>query len=185
MELFPAPFGPMIALTSCSRTSNDTSTSAFTPPNESDTFSTARTTSPTRCAPAIGCGTVIESRRLAGRRGREGPGVADLEVGRERAGAPVLVAYLRLDVHVFAAAVERLHQGGVLLGDEPPPHLARARELLVVGIEILVQDQETVDLGVGELGILGEVGVHPLDAPAHQLVHLVAQGEVGETRVRI
>ena len=50
IELLPAPFGPMIARTSCSRTSNVMSVSAFTPPNASDMPSSDSTTSPMRRA---------------------------------------------------------------------------------------------------------------------------------------
>jgi hypothetical protein len=46
IDVLPAPFGPMMARISPFRISNDTSASAFTPPNASDTFSTARITSP-------------------------------------------------------------------------------------------------------------------------------------------
>jgi hypothetical protein len=42
----PAPFGPMIARTSCSRTSKLMSVSAFTPPKRSEMFFTSRMTSP-------------------------------------------------------------------------------------------------------------------------------------------
>ena len=38
-----------------------------------------------------------------------------------------------------------------LLADEAAADLARARELAVVGVELLVQDQEAVDLAAGEL----------------------------------
>ena len=44
------------------------------------------------------------------------------------------------------AAVQRVDQHLVLLGDEAAPHLARARQLAVVGVELLVQDQEAADL---------------------------------------
>ena len=46
IEVLPAPFGPMMARISPLRMSNETSVIACTPPNESETFSTARSTSP-------------------------------------------------------------------------------------------------------------------------------------------
>src|SRR6266581_2843685 len=115
----------MIARTSRLRTSKETSCSALTPPNDSDTPSTDRTTSPMRPARASRwtCGALIASRGFSRRGGREG--------------------------------------------------------LLVVGVELLVQDQEAVDLRVGDLRLPGDVGVHFFHAFAHQLVDLVARGEVG------
>src|SRR6478672_9172035 len=47
IEVLPAPFGPIMARISPLRISNDTSLTAFTPPNDSETLSTARSTSPT------------------------------------------------------------------------------------------------------------------------------------------
>ena len=44
------------------------------------------------------------------------------------------------------AVVERLDQRRVALGDEAAAHLLRARQLAVIGIEFLVQDQEALDL---------------------------------------
>src|SRR5690606_35302257 len=180
MEDLPAPFGPMMARTSCSRTSNDTFCSAFTPPKESETSSTARITSPT--VRPVECrwtsGAVI-LRGLLRRRGCERLRVADFQVGREGPGAPVLVAHLRLYVNRIAPRIERLHERSVLLADEPAPHLPRAGELAVVGVEFLVQDEEPVDLRVGELRVLRQIGVNALHALAHELVDLRLGGEVG------
>src|SRR5436190_20913855 len=180
IELLPAPFGPMMARISCSRTSKETSVSAFTPPNESDTFSTARITSPTGCAFCVigGSGGFL-------RRGpAEGARVADREVGRDHAAAPVLVLDLHLDVRALAAVVERGHQRAVLLGDRAAPHLAGARQLAIVGVELLVQDEEAMDLRAGELGLLREIRVHLLDAFADQVDDLRARSEVGIAGIR-
>src|ERR1700674_2238298 len=46
IEVLPAPFGPMMAQISPLRISKETSTSARTPPNASDTRSTESSTSP-------------------------------------------------------------------------------------------------------------------------------------------
>src|SRR5213075_2993681 len=54
IEVLPAPFGPMIARISPLRTSNETSVIAFTPPNASDTFSTARMVSPAAILSPVG-----------------------------------------------------------------------------------------------------------------------------------
>src|SRR5712692_3679215 len=171
----------MMARTSRSRTSKETPCSALTPPNDSDTPSTDRMTSPMRCARASRwiCGALITSRGFSRRGRREGLRVADLEVGGELPGAPILVFHLRLDVHRLPAAIEGLDQRRVLLCDEAPPHLAGAGELLVVGVELLVKDQEAVDLRVGDLRLAGDVGVHFFHAFAHQLIDLVARGEIG------
>ena len=46
IELLPAPLGPMMARTSCSRTLKEISVSAFTPPKRKLMFWTSRMTSP-------------------------------------------------------------------------------------------------------------------------------------------
>ena len=82
---------------------------------------------------------------------REGLGVDDLQVGRDRAGAAVLERHLRSRCSCSRlAAVERVDQHAVLLADEAAPDLARARQLAVVGVELLVQDQEAADLAAGQ-----------------------------------
>jgi hypothetical protein len=53
IELLPAPFGPMMARISCSRTSKLMSVSAFTPPNDRLMFWMSRMTSPA-ARPACG-----------------------------------------------------------------------------------------------------------------------------------
>src|SRR5512141_2418537 len=186
IELLPAPFGPMIARISCSRTSKLTSVSAFTPPNASDTPSTARMTSPSlrpaASATLASCRSM--SGRLSQRLGGEGARVLDPEIGADIAGAAILEAHLRLDDAALDSGIERIDDGGVFLRDEATPHLARAGELAVVGVQLLVQDHESVDLAAAELGIAREVRVHLLHALAHQLAHLRLRGEVGVARIR-
>src|SRR3990172_3808292 len=177
IELLPAPFGPMIARTSCSRTSNDTSCSAFPPPNESETPSTTRTGAPIFRWLCIGR-RGERSGGPASRGSRERLRVDDLQRRGDRAGATVLELHLRLDVAVALAAVERVDRHLVPLGDEAPAHLPRPGDLAVVGVELLVQDEEAVDLRPGELGVGGEVGIHLLDAPADELVDRALRREV-------
>src|SRR3954465_1724635 len=162
----------MMARTSWLWTSNETPFRALTPPKASETPSTASSTSP------IGW---PRSTRLGGAPwccGREGSGFGDLQVGRDLAGAAVLIAHLRLDVHALAAVVQRRDERRIFFSDEAPAHLARARQLLVVGIELLVQDQEAMDLRVGDLGLLRQIGIHLLDAFAHQRGYLIVGGEI-------
>src|SRR5687767_4080846 len=152
----------MMARISCSRTSKETSCSAFTPPKASETLSTDRMTSPTR-RPWARRSSVTWARSTLGglpRRFRgKGLRVADLEVRRESTRAPVFVAHARFDMDALLVVVQGLDQRPVLLADEAPPDLARAGELLVVRVQLLVQDQEAVDLGVGELGLAREVRI--------------------------
>ena len=54
IEVLPAPFGPMMARISPLRMSNDTSLMALTPPNDSDTFSTDSSASPTAASEPLG-----------------------------------------------------------------------------------------------------------------------------------
>src|SRR5689334_10736492 len=142
-ELFPAPFGPMIARISCSRTSSEMSLSALTPPKASDTPSRRSTESPIARTAVMRCER--SSRRLGCARS-ERPGLGDLQIGGDDPGAAILEFQLRLDVLHGLARIERFDQLGVLLGDEAAAHLARARHLVVVWIELLVQYQETLHL---------------------------------------
>jgi len=77
------------------------------------------------------------------------------------------------------AAVQRVDQRRVLLGDEVAADLARAGELVVVRIELLVQHQEAVHLRVGEHRVCSELGVYLLHALPDELVHLTLAGQVG------
>src|SRR5438552_1137905 len=104
------------------------------------------------------------AQRLDGGGDRRGLGVADLEVGLERSLASVLEGHLRRDLCALAAGIERVDQRLEPLADEAPAHLARARELAVIGVELLVQDQETMDLRARERRLLRQVAIHLLDA---------------------
>ena len=67
---------------------------------------------------------------------------------------------------------------------KPRRTLLRARQLAVVGVELLVQDEEAADLAAGEALVGGEVGVDLLDAVAHELEHLGLLRQVGVAAVR-
>ena len=60
--------------------------------------------------------------------------------------AAVLERHLGRDVGLVRAVVERLDQRRVALGDEAAADLLRAGQLAVVGVELLVQDEEAPDL---------------------------------------
>src|SRR5215472_11299369 len=165
IELFPAPFGPMIARISCSRTSKLIPVSALTPPKERDTRSSWRTTSPIfRC--------VVTLRGFPRVDRGEDFRFGDVEIGGDHSCAAVLELHLGLDVLDALAVVKRADQHGVFLRDEAPAHLARARELVVVRIELLVQDEKAMDLRGGERAFAGKLGVHLFDAFADQRVDL-------------
>src|SRR5690606_8110456 len=179
----------MIARTSCSRTSNEMSVSALTPPNASEMFCRSRMTSPILFLrmggkPEWTLGTCGWS-GSPGRRGRrEYLGLGDPDVGRDRAGTAVLEANLGFDEAVVAAVVEGLDQRAVFLADEAASYLAGAGELAVVGIELLVQDQETMDLRGRHHRIGGEIGVDLFDAFPHELADLGPAGEIDVAGVR-
>jgi len=65
MELLPAPLGPMMERISCSRTSNEMSVSALTPPNLRLMFLTSRMTSPIFLL-VMGGGLSCQAAALAG-----------------------------------------------------------------------------------------------------------------------
>src|SRR5438552_7418226 len=168
IELLPAPLGPMMARISCSRTSKLTSASAFTPPKASDTPSIASITSPilrrTRSRSSSRRSMALGGR--ARRHRREGLHRVHGQVRPHRAGPPILESHLRLDDAALHARIEGVDHGRVFLADETAAHLARARELAVVGIELLVQDHEAMDLAAAELRVIGEIRVHLLHALA-------------------
>src|SRR6476661_793668 len=112
IELLPAPLGPMMARTSCSRTSNVTSASAFTPPNASEMRSSDRMTSPMRRAGVVGM-----TRASGGLRHCGGlhAGIVDAQVGSDHAGAAVLELHDGFDVLHAASGVQRVDQRGVFL----------------------------------------------------------------------
>src|SRR5690606_9137218 len=117
--------------------------------------------------------------RGPGGNGWEGLERADPQVGGDLADAAVLELELGHDVLGSLAREAGVDQHAVLLGDEGAPHLAGARELVVVRVQLLVQDQEAGDLRGGQLGVARQVGVDLLDTLAHQLVDLVLASQVG------
>src|SRR6185436_10446638 len=90
IELLPAPFGPMMARTSCSRTSKLMSVSAFTPPKRRLMFCTSRMTSPIWRAEWLISGCLLG--------GDERFDVFDLQRRVDAAHAPVFELHRRLDV---------------------------------------------------------------------------------------
>ena len=164
----PAPLGPMMARISCSRTSKrDVGERLHAAEGERDVLDREDDVADRRA--------LAQAALLRPRRGAKVFASRICRSAATRAGAAVLVtAPAPRRARVSLPVVERVDQRRVLLADEAAAHLARARELVVVGVELLVQDQEAVDLRVGELGLAREVGVHLLDAVADQLVHLGA-----------
>src|SRR5260370_19488376 len=176
IEDLPAPFGPMMARISCSRTSKETPWSATTPPKASETSSISRIGRPISCLPSC------QAKGVSGRFPRRGSAeclrLHDLQVGRHRSDAAVLEPHLRHDETARLVRVESVDQHGVLVSDVAAPYLARARELAVVGLELLVQDEEAPDLRVGERGVLGEIAVGLLHTFADEIEHRGPRGEV-------
>src|SRR6266705_3276090 len=182
IEDLPAPFGPMMARISCSRTSKETPWSATTPPKASETSSISRIGRPI-FLPAV-MSAKGNSGRFPRRGGAEGLRLHDLQVGRHRSGAPVLEAHLSLDETARLVRVESVDQHRVLVSDVAASYLARARELAVVGLEFLVQNEEAPNLRVGERGVLREVAVGLLHAFADEIEHRGLRSEVCVARVR-
>src|SRR5579885_1058784 len=153
IDVLPAPFGPMIARISPLRISNETSLTALTPPKDSDTFSTESSTSPTATSGPLGA----LMRRLRASypcscrlphcwRRRLDLHIADFDPRLDHPFATILEGDLGGDVGFRRAAVQRLDQGRVALGDEAAADLLRTCKLAVVSVEFLVQDEETLDL---------------------------------------
>src|SRR5437763_15419236 len=109
-ELLPAPFGPMIARTSCSRTSKVMSASALTPPKASEMLSSLRTTSPT-----VRPTTLIATPFAPKGRGAGGPPLGAAQRRSCKRGGPLLCGLFRL-------CGKRFRLGDHQIG----PHVARA-----------------------------------------------------------
>src|SRR4051794_13696150 len=154
----PAPFGPMMARTSPLRMSKLTLVSARTPPKRKEMSSTASRTSPSgRPARISGCLPQDEG---------VGAGAANGEIGLKPALAPVLERDLALDTNGGGARVDRLDQRRVTLVDHLAAHLAGSRQLAVVGVELLVEEQEACDplrLRQGRVHLLDLAGKQLLD----------------------
>ena len=84
----------------------------------------------------VAVGHELLRRQLFGGAGNRG--VANFEDRRNRPLAAILERHFRRDLTALAAAVQRLGQRGVLLGDETAAHLAGPRQFAVVGVELLV-----------------------------------------------
>src|SRR5882672_6637704 len=181
IEDLPAPFGPMIARTSCSRTSNDTPCSATTPPNARDTSSTSSSGPPpvllALISPARSC-------RFPRVRAAVCLRLQDAQVRGDGADAAILEAHLGLDEAARLARIERIDERRVLLGDVTAAHLARARQLAVVRVQLLVKHEKTPDLRVAQGGVAGEVAVDLLHALADEVANRGLSGEIGVARVR-
>src|SRR6266478_7669997 len=72
--------------------------------------------------------------------------VLDLDARLDGRLAAVLVGDGGGQVDLVLTRVEGVDDGGVFLGDEAAPHLAGARHLGVVGLQILGQEEEAPDL---------------------------------------
>src|SRR6185503_11215218 len=79
----------------------------------------------------------------------------------------VLVGHFGGDLGLARAAVQRLDDRRVLLGDDAPAQLAGARDLGVVGVEILGEQQESAHARRAEQAL-----VALLDFGADQAAHL-------------
>src|SRR5215469_7335637 len=165
IEVLPAPLGPMIARISCSRISRLIPVSARMPPKERVMSLAVRTASPMCLLVVIpGCSARLAQRHAVVVRGRHPRRLADLEVGREAPLAAVLEGHLAVDVDDVAAAIERVDEALIALADEAAADLARPRQLAVVGVELLVEDEKAGDLRARKGRLLGEIAVHLLDA---------------------
>src|SRR5437773_1171663 len=93
--------------------------------------------------------------------------VLDLDPRLDGGLPAVLVGDGRGQLDLVLARVERVDHRSVFLGDEAPPHLARARDLGVVGLQVLGEEEEALDARG-----LGQRRVPPGDLLADQLADL-------------
>src|SRR5580693_4747244 len=65
--------------------------------------------------------------------------------GAHALGGAVLEAYQRVHRDVFLAAIDRLDDVAVFFADDAAAHFSRPGQLAVVGVELLVEQQEACD----------------------------------------
>src|SRR5215831_5624773 len=165
IEVLPAPFGPIMARISPLRISNET------PAKASDTFSTASNTLPAAISCSLGAlmprpracddapraagspcprshgeneciEVAAHSCRFLHRRHRHRLHVADFDASGEHALAAVLERYLRGNIGLARAVIERRDQRRITFRDETTAHLLGARDFAVVGIELFMQNEK-------------------------------------------
>src|SRR6516225_5663668 len=187
IEVLPAPFGPMMARISPWRMSNETPVTALTPPNANETLSTESSTSRAATSGPLGALTLLlqnlpcnaRSRRALQRgQAGHGPDIADFQPRGKHALPAVLECHFCCDVGLSGAEVERAHQRGVTLGDETAPNLLRPRDLAVIGVELLVQDEEAADLGARHCLLGRERPVHLLDVLRQHVIDQWMSGKL-------
>src|ERR1700730_8922840 len=105
-------------------------------------------------------------------------GAVDRHVRPNRRFASIFVGDVGDELDVALAAVERLDDRIVFLGDVAPPDLAGAGDLVVVGVELLVQQQEAPDPRRRR-----QAGVALADLVANQLPHLRVGAQILERGV--
>src|ERR671932_611391 len=111
---------------------------------------------------------------------RVGLPVHDLHARRDDALAAVLEGDLGRYVGLGRAVVEGLDQRRVALGDEAAADFLGARELAVVGVELLVQDKEAFHLRAAHARLACKRPVHLVDV---LLDHVVDERMAGELLV--
>src|SRR3990170_2472416 len=105
--------------------------------------------------------------------------ILDLDARLDRRLAAVLVGDRRRQLYLIPAGVEGVDDRRVLLGDEAAADLARARDLGVIGLQVLREQEEAPDLrGVGE----GPVALLDLLSDERPDLGLLAQVRVARVR---
>src|SRR5438876_305924 len=97
----------------------------------------------TAASPIVAITTAITGRPISGR--SRLVDIANREARLQQRFAPVFVGDLGAQIDFIGAAVKGVQHGGVLLGDKAAADLAGTGDLVVVGVEFLVQHQEAPD----------------------------------------
>ena len=157
IDVLPAPFGPMIARISPLRMSNETSRIALhAAERQRDVLDRQQHLALGEWPPAFAADRLVLHVGLHSAASLKRRGRPDNVFASTMRMSPVIVP-LRPSSNVtsvsirqrVAAVVERGDQRRISLGDEAAAHLLRPRQLAVVGVELLVQDQEALDLRAG------------------------------------
>ena len=110
-------------------------------------------------------------------------GVKNFQRSRYAAGAAIFKPHGGLDVLLAGAAIKRVDQDTVLVGNGTTAHFARAGQFAVVGIQFFVQHQKAADLAARQECVLGEVSIDFFNAVANEGADLWLAGQIGVARV--
>ena len=110
--------------------------------------------------------------------------VAKPQGGADVADSTVFKFHLCINGVLGGFGIQGFNQHAVAFGNKIAPNFAGAGQLTIIGIQLFVQNQETLDLGMAQAGVGGEVGIDLFHALPNQLVYGGLASQIGVAGVR-